>query len=568
VSNAFLQQELIEILLYFVILLGLAFPIGRAMARVLRGETPRYLAWLRPIERLCLKVIGVSDTPTDMRWREYLWSVLLFSFASFVSLFLILKFQNILPLNPQNLAGLSIPLAINTAVSFVSNTNWQAYSGEAQLSYFSQTLGLGVQNFVSAAVGISVMAAVARALQQKEADRMGNFWTDLTRTTVYILLPLSLVLGLVLASEGVVQNFASYVPATSVEGVEHLIPQGPAASQIAIKQLGTNGGGFFGTNSAHPFENPTPLSNFLQLLSILLLPIACVVAFGKLSGKKLHGRSLLSAMFVIFVPVLAFALWAESQPNPNLFNLPFFEGKEVRFGIGSSTLWGMATSAASNGSVNAMHDSFSPLAGLAALFNIQMGEVVFGGVGSGLYGLLLFVILAVFIAGLMVGRSPEYFGKKIEKSEVIWASVGILTPCFLILLGTSLALVSDAALASRANMGPHGLSEILYAFSSAAGNNGSAFGGLAVDTPFYNLLLALCMVLGRFVPMYAILRIAGQLGIKKNVAETAGTFPVHGGSFVFLVVGVVIVIGALTFLPVLALGPLAEHFLMLKGISF
>lgn len=567
-TYAFHNQEIIEILLYFIVVLALGIPTGIVMGKVLGGEIPIWLRWLKPLERATLKLVGVREPERHMTWKEYLWNLAIFNALGGILLFAILKFQNLLPLNPQGVGSLSFSLAFNTAVSFVTNTNWQAYSGERQLSFFSQMVGLGVQNFLSAATGMAVIAAIARAFSNKEIDRMGNFWTDLTRSTIYILLPLSLILAVLLAGQGVVQNFSANISTTTLEGAPQIIPQGPAASQIAIKQLGTNGGGFFGTNSAHPFENPTPLSNFLQLLSILLLPIACVLAFGELCKKKLHARSLLTTMFVIFVPIFTFALWNEAQPNPNLFNLPFFEGKEVRFGIGSSTLWGMATTAASNGSVNAMHDSFSPLGGLATLVNILLGEVVFGGVGSGLYGLLLFVVIAVFLAGLMVGRSPEYFGKKIERSEVLLAAIGVLTPCFLILFGTTLALLLPAALGSRTNLGPHGLSEILYAFSSAAGNNGSAFGGLSVDTPFYNYALSICMLLGRFIPIYAILRIAGQLGLKKTTPETLGTFPVHGASFVFLLAGVVLIVGALTFLPILALSPIAEHFFMLQGRNF
>ncbi len=570
--QAFHRQELLEILIYFLALLGLGIPIGKIMGRVVKGEMPSYLGFLRPLERGLLKVSGVnlrqgSESPT-MGWREYLWSIIWLSLLSFGLLTLILRFQNYLPLNPQALGGLSWPLSINTSVSFVTNTNWQAYSGEAQLSYFSQMLGLGVQNFISAAVGISVMAALARGLISKQVDRLGNFWEDLTRVTVYILLPLSLVLAVALVSQGVIQNFSHYIETTSLEGAKTLIPGGPAASQIAIKQLGTNGGGFFGVNSAHPFENSTALSNFLQLLSILLLPLACVVAFGELTAKKAHARALLYTMFIVLIPILTFALWSESGLNTAIGNLPFFEGKETRFGIGTSTLWQVVTTAASNGSVNSMHDSFSPLAGLMALVNMMLGEVIFGGAGSGLYGMILFVLLAVFLAGLMVGRSPEYFGKKIESKEVAWAAVGVLAPSVCILLGTTLALLLPAALSSRSNFGPHGLSEILYAFTSASANNGSAFGGLSVDTPFYNMALSLCMIVGRFVPILAVINIAASLSLKKTAPESLGTFPISGGSFVLLLTGVVIIIGALTFLPVLALGPIAEHFLMLKGVLF
>jgi K+-transporting ATPase ATPase A chain len=564
----FQGQELIEILVYFVVLIAISIPVGKILVNGLNGRIPVLLGFLKPIEKWSLRSVGISNDPPEMSWREYFWTLSIFNFVGFVFLFLILKFQNLLPFNPQNLTGLSTELAFNTAISFVTNTNWQAYSGESTLSYFSQMAGLTAQNFLSAACGVAVIAAIARGLSNKERDRMGNFWADLIRTTLYVLLPLSFVLAIVLVSQGVVQNFSHYVEATTLEGLKQLIPGGPAASQIAIKQLGTNGGGFFGVNSAHPFENPTPFSNFIQLLSILLLPIACVFAFGELLQKKAHSRALLVSMFVIFIPLLVFALWAQAQANPNLFGLPFFEGIETRFGIGTSTLWGMATTAASNGSVNAMHDSFSPLGGLGTLFNILLGEVVFGGVGAGLYGMILFVIIAVFLAGLMVGRSPEYLGKRIETSEVIWASVGILVPCFLILLGVTIAILIPAGLSARTNAGPHGLSEILYGFASAAGNNGSALAGLSADTAFYDYALGITMALGRFIPIFAVIRIAGQLGMKRTIPESLGTFPTHGMSFVLLLAGVVIIVGALTFVPILALGPVAEHFLMLRGISF
>jgi K+-transporting ATPase ATPase A chain len=570
--QAFQREELLEILIFFLVLLGLGFPIGKVLGQVLKGELSSYLKFLRPVERATLQTIGVNrdnhQNPATMGWREYFGCVIGLSLTGLGVLTLILRYQNLLPLNPQNFGGLTWLLSLNTAVSFVTNTNWQAYSGEAQLSYFSQMVGLGVQNFVSAAVGIAIMAALARGLISKQVDRVGNFWEDITRVTVYILLPLSLFLAIGLISQGVIQNFSHYQEATSLEGIKSLIPGGPAASQIAIKQLGTNGGGFFGVNSAHPFENPTPLSNFLQLLSILLLPLACVIAFGELTLKKAHSRALVYTMFVVFIPVLVLALWSESSANFAIGNLPFFEGKETRFGIGSSTLWEVATTLASNGSVNAMHDSFSPLAGMVGIFNMMLGEVIFGGVGSGVYGLVLFVVLAVFLAGLMVGRSPEYFGKKIESKEVVWAAVGVLAPGICILLGTTLSLLLPEALGSRGNLGPHGLSEILYAFTSASANNGSAFGGLTVDTPFYNMALSFCMLVGRFVPILAVLQITASLSLKKIAPESLGTFPTSGGSFVLLLTGVVIIIGALTFLPVLALGPLAEHFLMQKGLLF
>lgn len=562
------RQEYIEILLFFMVLLGIGIPVGKVLGRVLQGDIPRGLNFLQKIETGARRMIGAPATNVEMSWREYLWSVLLFSLVSFIGLVVLLKSQSWHPFNPQAVTALSWPLAINTAVSFITNTNWQAYSGESTLSYASQMLGLGVQNFVSPAVGIAVMAALARGLVSQQVDRVGNFWTDLIRITLYVLVPLCFILAVLLIGQGVVQNFSQYKDVLTLEGLQQLIPGGPAASQIAIKQLGTNGGGFFGVNSTHPFENPTPLSNFLEVVSIILMPLACVVAFGELTKKRAHAKALLCTMFAVFVPILVFALWAESGVNTALNGLPFFEGKETRIGIGASTLWEVVTTTVSNGGVNAMHDSFSALAGLTGMFNIMLGEVIFGGAGSGLYGLILFVIIAVFLAGLMVGRSPEYFGKKIESREVAWAAFGVLAPSVMILVGSTIAFLSPEAMSARSNFGPHGLSEVLYAFVSASGNNGSAFAGLSADTTFYNLSLSACMLVGRFAPIFAVLKITGSLSMKKATPGSLGTFPTHGVSFVLLLAGVVIIVGALTFLPVLALGPIAEHFLMLQGITF
>jgi len=560
-------SELLQIALYFAVLMPAAYFLAAFMEKIFTGDTPWALRWLRPVENISYKLGGV-DPKREMPWRDYVKALLIFNGVGLAVLFAILSLQHLLPLNPQKIPAMNPYLALNTAISFATNTNWQAYSGEAALSYFSQALGLCVQNFLSAAAGIAVLVALARGLRNRGTDKLGNFWSDLTRATIYVLLPLSLILAFVLVGQGVVQNLSPYVASTTLEGATQVIPGGPAASQIAIKQLGTNGGGFFGVNSAHPFENPTPFSNFLQLLAILLLPVSCVFVFGRLLKERSQGHALLATMFMIFVPLLALALWAESGTNPALGNIPFLEGKEVRFGVGSSTLWAAATTAASNGSVNAMHDSFSPLGGMVALFNIMMGEVIFGGVGTGLYGIVLFVVLTVFLAGLMVGRSPEYLGKKIESYEVTWAAIGVLVPCFLILVGSALAASTDWGLKTLNNAGPHGLSEILYAFSSAAGNNGSAFAGLGVDTPFYNLALGLCMVLGRYVPIVAILAIAGSLGLKRTAPVTAGTFPTNTSIFSVLLAGVILVVGALTFFPALALGPIADHLLMLQGKLF
>jgi potassium-transporting ATPase potassium-binding subunit len=497
-----------------------------------------------------------------MNWKTYARSVLAFNVLGIIFLFLVLLGQAFLPLNPQNLPGLSVDLALNTSISFVTNTNWQAYSGESTLSYFSQMVGLGTQNFVSAATGIAVMAALARAIRQNEGQHLGNFWSDLTRVTVFVLMPLSLLLAVLLLSQGVVQNFSGYVDATTLEGAKQSLPMGPAASQIAIKQLGSNGGGFFGVNSAHPFENPTALSNLLQVLAIVLIPMACPLVFGNLAGSKKHGWSLFGVMLALLLGVLVFSYWSESQGNPLLSGLPFLEGKEMRFGTGQSVLWSVFTSATSNGSVNAMHSSLSPLSGGLAMLNIMLGEVVFGGVGSGVYGMFLFSVLTVFIAGLMVGRSPEFLGKKIEAGEIKLAVVGVLLPSVFILGFSALSCLIPAGLSALSHQGPHGLSEILYAFSSAAGNNGSALGGLSVNTPYYNYLLAIAIFMGRFGVILPVLALAGLLVSKKTIPETSGTFPVSGPLFSFLLASVLLIVGALTFLPALALGPIVEHLLM------
>lgn len=547
-------------MLYLGALVALSVPLGRFMAKVYRGEAhalSKPFGWL---ESLTYKLSGVNPEE-EMTWKHYAWALVFFNFVGAVFLQLLQLFQVSLPGNPQNLANVPFVLALNTTISFVTNTNWQAYSGESTLSYLTQMLGLTVQNFVSAATGMAVAVALARGFTRKQTSSLGNFWADLVRSTLYILVPLSLVLAVVLIGQGVVQSFSPYVTAHTLEGATQTIPLGPAASQIAIKQLGTNGGGFFGVNSAHPFENPTPFSNFLQMLSILLLPAALVIAFGQLVGDKKQGTSLYAAMLVLLVVGLTAALYFEFQPNPALGGLPFGEGKETRFGIVNSSLWGVVTTAASNGSVNAMHDSFSPLGGLVALFNIMLGEIVFGGVGAGLYGMLMYVILTVFLAGLMVGRTPEYLGKKIEAREIVLAAVALLAPSIFILCFSALAARTDTGLSSLTNKGPHGLSEILYAFSSAAGNNGSAFGGLSANTNFYNLATALLMFVGRFIVIVPALAIAGLVAAKKRVPASLGTFPTDGGLFVFLLVGVILIVGALTFFPALALGPVMEHFL-------
>ncbi len=565
----------LQIGLYLGVLTLLALPLGNYMARVYASESCGLDRLLGPAERLLYRLCSIRRED-EMGWRAYAGAVLLFSVAGIVVVYLLQRLQGLLPLNPQGLPGVAPDSAFNTAVSFGSNTNWQSYAGETTMAYLTQMAGLAVQNFLSAATGMAVLVALIRGFTRRSSATIGNFWVDLTRTVLYILLPLSLLLALLLVSQGVVQSFAPYrqVPLlqatrdTAGQAVAtQTLPLGPAASQIAIKQLGTNGGGFFGTNSAHPFENPTPLSNFLEMLAILLIPAALCHTFGRMVGDRRQGWALLAAMAVIFLPLLLLSYFGEARGNPYLARYHIeqsagnLEGKEVRFGVANSALWAVATTAAANGSVNAMHDSFSPLGGMAPLWLIQLGEIVFGGVGSGLYGMLVFAIVAVFVAGLMVGRTPEYLGKKIEAFEMKMAALVILIPAALVLLGTAVAVVTSAGVTGTANPGPHGFSEILYAFSSAGNNNGSAFAGLAADTPFYNILLGLAMLCGRFWVMLPVLAIAGSLAAKKQVPAGAGTLPTHTPLFVLLLIGVIVLVGALTFLPALALGPIAEQLL-------
>lgn len=554
------------IFVYFLILFLLAWPLGIHIAQTLGEEAaPRATRWLAPLEKAIYRLVGIKPRE-ELTAHAYLRDLLVFNLIGFLATFLILLMQGSLPWNPQKFPGLPWHLAFNTAVSFTTNTNWQSYSGESTLSYFSQMIGLTTQNFVSAATGMAVIAALVRGLTRKVDGRLGSFATDLVRFTVHVLLPLSLLWAILLASQGVIQNLSPYVTATTLEGTPQTLPMGPVASQVAIKQLGTNGGGFFGVNSAHPFENPTPFSNFLQTLAILLLPLAQILAFGRMLKRPREGHALLTSMLLLFIPLLCLALWSEHQGVPGLG--ASLEGKEVRFGVTESVLWGITTTAASNGSVNAMHSSFTPLAGLAFLFQILTGEVVFGGVGAGLYGMALYVLLTVFLAGLMVGRSPEWLGKKIEALEVKWALVALLVPSALILLGTSLAAVSAWGTSALSHAGPHGLSELLYAFASTLGNNGSAFAGFAAGGTTLNIVLGICMVLGRFLVIIPVVLIAGSLGRKKTVPISAGTFPTDHPLFSGLLASVIVIFGALTFFPVLALGPLVEHFLMMAGQTF
>ena len=561
---------LLQIALFLVLLFALVKPLGSYMAYVYEGRA-RFLA---PVERLFYRLMGV-DPAAPMSWKTYAAAMLLFNLLGLLAVYALQRAQALLPLNPQHLGAVGPELAWNTAVSFATNTNWQSYGGEVTLSAFSQMLGLAVQNFVSAATGMAVLIALVRGLRGRQTNDLGNFWADLTRSVLYILLPLSLVLALALVSQGVVQSFAPAArvtllqPAAGPNGAaitEQLLPLGPAASQIAIKQLGTNGGGFFNVNSAHPFENPTPLSNLLEVLSILALGAALCYTFGRMIGDTRQGWAVLAAMTIIFVPLVLVTLAAEQAGTPLLTALGVapgggnMEGKEIRFGIANSALWAAATTAASNGSVNSMHDSFTPIGGLAPMWLMQLGEVVFGGVGSGLYGMLVFAIIAVFVAGLMVGRTPEYLGKKIEAFEIKMASLVILIPPVLVLLGTAVAVAVPEGLSSILNTSPaaHGFSEVLYAFSSAGNNNGSAFAGLNANTPFYNIALGLCMLFGRFWLAVPVLAIAGSMAAKKVAPAGAGTLPTHTPLFIVMLVSVVVIVGALTFIPALALGPVVE----------
>ena len=594
----------VQILLFIVVLVALVKPLGTLMAKVYDGERTFLSPVLEPIERGIYRLAAIKPS-VESNWKRYALALLLFNFIGFVVVYLLQRLQGVLPLNPQGFAAVSPDSSFNTAVSFASNTNWQSYGGEATMSYLTQMLGLAVQNFVSAASGMAVLVAVIRGFARRRASEIGNFYVDLTRSTLYILLPLSLLLAVILMSQGVVQSFSAYGTVDLVEPVtvatpvkdsagapvldaagnavtkreqvtQQTIPLGPAASQIAIKQLGTNGGGFFNVNSAHPFENPTPLANFLEVLAILLVPAALCYTFGRMIGDPRQGWAVLIAMLVIFVPLTFGAYVAEQSGNPRLEALVDqnasatqsggnMEGKEVRFGIANSALWASATTAASNGSVNAMHDSFTPLGGLVPMWLMQLGEVVFGGIGSGLYGMLMYAVVAVFIGGLMVGRTPEYLGKKIESYEVKMASIVILVPPLIVLVGTAIASVTPVAVSGVANPGVHGFSEILYAFSSAGNNNGSAFGGLSANTPFYNIALGIAMWASRYWLMIPVLALAGSLAAKKATAVTAGTMPTHTPLFITLLVGVVLMVGALTFVPALALGPIVEHLQMIAA---
>ncbi|HWA44013.1 MAG TPA: potassium-transporting ATPase subunit KdpA [Hypericibacter adhaerens] len=563
-----MAHDILQFALYAAALTLLAIPLGAYMARVFAGETG-FLGWL---ERPIFALAGIRPQE-GQHWSAYALSLLAFNAAGFVLLFLILVFQDHLPFNPLGLPGLSGHLAFNTAISFITNTNWQSYGGETTMSDFSQMAGLTTQNFVSAATGMAVAAGVARGLAGRQQKTIGNFWADMIRATLYILIPLSIVLALVLVWQGVPQTLLHPLHAATLEGGQQTIAIGPAASQIAIKQLGTNGGGFFNVNSAHPFENPTAISNALEVLAILVISVAFCFTFGRMVNDRRQGVALFAAMGVLFLVGLAGTYVSERLPNP-LYPAAVaqdagnMEGKEVRFGVGGSALWAEVTTAASNGSVNAMHDSFTPLGGLIPMLNMELGEVVFGGVGVGLTGMLLLVIVTVFLAGLMVGRTPEYLGKKIEAREVKLAALSLMVMPLGVLAIASLSIVTGAGQAAILNPGPHGLTELLYAYSSTTANNGSAFAGLSANVDWHDAWLGIAMLLGRYGYIIPILAIAGSLAMKKTVPASAGTFPTHGPVFVTLLIATVLIVGALTFLPVLALGPIAEQVSIAAGQSF
>ncbi len=574
--------SVIQIIIYMAVLFALVKPLGAYMARVYEGENFGIVRVLGPLERLIYRICKINPSE-EMGWKSYTVAVMLFNIIGLFAVYALQRVQGHLPLNPANLAGVAPDLAFNTAVSFASNTNWQSYGGETTLSYLTQMLGLTVQNFVSAASGMAVLVALIRGFVRHNVMTIGNFWSDLVRTTLYILIPLSVILAVVLVSQGVVQSFGHAKTVNLLEPTkneageiitEQTLPMGPAASQIAIKQLGTNGGGFFNVNSSHPFENPTPLTNFLELLAILLIPASLCYTFGRMVKDTRQGWALLIAMTIIFLPLIFFGLQSELAGNPVLARMGVdqtasfmqpggnMEGKEARFGIVNSVLWSGATTAASNGSVNSMHDSFAPIGGMVPMILMQLGEVIYGGVGSGLYGMIVFAIIAVFLAGLMVGRTPEYLGKKIESFEIKMSMLVILIPPMLVLLGTALAVVTKAGQTAIFNPGPHGFSEVLYAFSSAGNNNGSAFAGLGTNNLFYNIALGVCMFVARYWLIIPVLAMAGSLAMKKSVPESSGTLSTKTPLFILFLVGVVIIVGALTFIPALALGPVVEHLMM------
>jgi K+-transporting ATPase ATPase A chain len=559
--------DLLQFVVYITCLVVLAPPIGSYLAKVFSGEKNILSPVLSKAENGIYRFLRI-DSLKGMNWKEYAFALLSFNFLGAILLVILQLTQQYLPLNPQHLQNVNLFLAINTAVSFITNTNWQAYSGETTVSYFVQMAGLTVHNFLSAATGLAVMIALVRGIAVRKGNSLGNFWVDITRATLYLLIPVSIILAVLLMSQGVIQNFLPYANVTTVEGLKQTIPLGPAASQIAIKQLGTNGGGFFNANSAFPFENPTPFSNFLQMLSILLIPASLVFTYGKMLGSKRHAWTIFGVMMFLFLTGLAVSYFSEISGSPIFHTNNIMEGKEARFGIFNSVLWTVATTSASNGSINAWISSLTPLTGLVAMINLQLGEIIFGGVGSGIYGMLHFILLTVFIAGLMVGRTPEYFGKKIEAYEIKWSILSILLPSVVILFFSALALSVQAGLSGILNKGPHGFSEIVYAFSSGAANNGSAFAGLNSNTNFYNILISIAMIFGRYGVIIPTLAIAGSL-VKKNITPvSAGTFATDNVLFAFLLTSIILIVGALTFFPIIAIGPFLEHLLMNLGITF
>lgn len=559
--------DIVQVIAFVGLLIVCTPFLGGYMKQVFDGERTPLSPVLWPVERVTYRLTGVNPEE-EQTWKQYTLALLVFNVLGFLVLFLMQLVQGVLPLNPEHLPGVEPLLAFNTATSFMTNTNWQSYAGEVTLSQFTQMLGLGVQNFLSPATGIAVVLALTRGIARKSAATLGNFWVDMVRSVLYVLLPLSIILAIILVSQGVVQNFDANVTATTLMGETQVLPQGPAASQVAIKQLGSNGGGFFNTNSAHPYENPTPLSNFLEMLALLLIPATLTNTYGRMVGSTRQGWAIFAAMMIMMVTLLGVMLAAEYTMNPVLGVAGPMEGKETRFGVAGTILWTSATTSASNGAVNTMHSSLSPLAGGIAMLNMMLGEVIFGGLGSGLYGMLVFVILTVFIAGLMVGRTPEYLGKKIEAREIKMATLAILFPAASILLFTALALATETGLSSRLSAGAHGFSEILYAFVSTTANNGSAFAGLNANTPFYNITLGLALWIGRFGIIVPVMVIAGSMVGKTAAPPSPGTFPTDQPLFVAMLIAVVLIVGALTFFPALSLGPIVEHFLLLSGRGF
>lgn len=563
------SSGIFQMILFIALMLLLAIPLGYYMAHIFKGESTFMTRAVRPLEKMVYKLTGVTEDK-EMSWWQYFLALLTFNLLGMIILFILQLIQGILPLNPQGFGALRLDLAFNTAVSFMTNTNWQAYSGESTMSYFTQMAGITVQNYLSAATGIAVVVALIRGLTRHTAKTIGNFWVDLTRSILYILLPLSILVSILLVSQGVIQNLSPNLMVSTLEGAKQTIAMGPVASQEAIKMIGTNGGGFFNANSAHPFENPTPLTNLIELLSVLVIPAGLTITFGRMTGDTRQGRVILGAMLALFIVALGVCYTSEMAGNPQVAALGVsaptaMEGKEVRFGIPNSALFTTVTTAASCGAVNNMHDSMTPIGGFVPLLQIMLGEVIFGGVGAGLYGMLIFVILTVFILGLMVGRTPEYLGKKIEFKEMKMAVLAILLPAATILVGSALAAATKSGIAPVLNPGPHGFSEILYAFSSGAGNNGSAFAGLNANTLFYNLALGISMLIGRFGVILPVLAIAGSMVGKKVAQPGPGTFKTSGLLFAGMLAGTVLVVGALTFFPALALGPIIEHLLMLGG---